>query len=164
MATLGFGSMFACLRHSASDRTVFFFFVDLVTSFHGTHGSTCESLCVRSFQLQRAVATGRPASLSRGSSLPSPGQTDERRVRGPRSCRRCPAAFAECGADAGQSLSVFTLPPCALWSLRAHRPCQATRSGLLLPVVRSKNITRSTFSITRALYPFWCGGAPTPFL
>jgi hypothetical protein len=147
--------MFDCLRHSASDRAGQLFFVlfcrpsNFVTwnarqpsrpsrprpRRAATGASPTESLCGRSFQLQRAVATVRPASLSRGSSLPSPGQTDERRVRGPRSCRRCPAAFAECGADAGRSLSVSTLQ--SVSPVRAVEPSgpptvQATRSGLLL--------------------------------
>jgi hypothetical protein len=150
--------MFDCLRHSASDRAGQLFVLFCRPSNFVTwnarqpsrpsrpcprppascgHGgaSPTESLCGRSFQLQRAVATGRPASLSRCSSLSSPGQTDERRVRGPRSCRRCPAAFAECGADAGRSLSVSTLQ--SVSPVRAVEPSgpptvQATRSGLLL--------------------------------
>lgn len=101
-------------------------------------GSPTESLCVRSFQLQRAVATGRPASLSRCSSLPSPGQTDERRVRGPRSCRRCPGAFAECGADAGQSFSVSTLPRARCGAFEpTDRAGHSLRPAAVL-VVRSK--------------------------
>lgn len=130
--------------------------------------SPTESLCGRSFQLQRAVATGRPASLSRGSSLASPGQTDERRVRGPRSCRRLAAArlllLSAVPTRVGRSPSPVILPRARCGAFEptdraGHSPpacCCARR--------KVKETLRALLLVYPALYPFWCGGAPTPFL
>lgn len=143
-------------RHRTGRVNFLFCFVDLVTSLHGTHGSRAVRL-VLVLVLQLRAATGGIADrIPVWSFLPAPACGRHRkaglafpgliigvpgsngRAQSPRTAflspaRRCPAAFVECGADAGRSLSVSSQsPPCALWSLRAHRPCRPLASGLLL--------------------------------
>lgn len=145
-----------------------FCFVDLVTSLHGTHGSRAVRL-VLVLVLQLRAATGghrRPnpcVVVPSSSSVRSP-PGGRPRFPGAHHCRplvkrtsaesadRVPVAAARLlllsavPTRVGRSPSPLSSqsPPCALWSLRAHRPCRPLAPACCC----ARRKTRSTFSIT----------------
>lgn len=182
--------MFDCLRHSASDRAgqLFVLFCrpsNFVTwnarqpsrpsrprprppasCGHGGHRRPNPCVVVPSSSSVRSPPGGRPRFPGAHHCRPLVKRTSAE------SADRVPVAAARLlllsavPTRVGRSPSPLSSqsPPCALWSLRAHRPCRPLAPACCCARRKVKETLRALLLVYPALYPFWCGGAPTPFL